>query len=252
MQARAERLDANRTIRCVMRLQAKLRTIDVTRRNHAKASRRAAAACRRNLRPPQGMRREAWVRRFVRARWALQASARLISAGLLTAPGMQRAQRRPMEASRQLQAASGCLFTASGWLSRAAHEIAATNECIALDPANALDAPELLLEFAEDFLFVAEWLDEAMKRIATRQRDVFHGLETGQLVPERAAGRPRIILAPRPVPVRAFLAARDPRAADRISPVLHRRRRTPRPAAVSVPRRSTQGRAPPLSPVCPF
>ncbi|HEX6158791.1 MAG TPA: hypothetical protein VF111_01410, partial [Thermoanaerobaculia bacterium] len=64
-----------------------------------------------------------------------------------------------------------------------------------------------------------------------------------------APRRVRIRVAPRPGAIRAFLLRRQPRVVDRIAPILRRRRRTPRPAAVRVPHRSLLGRAPPLVPI---
>ena len=125
--------------------------------------------------------------------------------------------------------------------------------CIARDPENADGAPEILIETTERCVSMADWLYEVTDQVFAAQEEVLHGLASGTLVPEPPPRRrPRIVLTPRPAPVRAFLRARLPRATDRISPVLRRRRRTPRPAAVTVPRRTSQGRAPPLSPVCPF
>jgi hypothetical protein len=133
----------------------------------------------------------------------------------------------------------------------AARELAEVNACIAREPENAGEVPELLVEAAERWAFMAEWLSESVDRVFTIQEEVLDGLETGTLVPERPADRrPRIVLAPRPVPIRAFLLLRQLRVADRITPVLNRRRRTPRPAAVRVPRPNVLGRAPPLFSVC--
>jgi hypothetical protein len=80
------------------------------------------------------------------------------------------------------------------------------------------------------------------------------GVVSGELVPERDSytRRPRIILAPRPAPLRAFLRRRLPRVRERIGPLHRRRWRIPRPAALRVPQRQTLGRAPPLSRVFAF
>jgi hypothetical protein len=136
---------------------------------------------------------------------------------------------------------------------RAAQELAQTNACIGRDPECPDDLPELLIEATERWVYMAQWLSETADEVFTLHGDVLDGLASGALVPERPRDRrPRIVLAPRPAPVRAFLRARRPRAADRISLVLHRRRRMPRPTAVSVPRSTSQGRAPPLSSFCPL
>jgi hypothetical protein len=196
----------------------------------------------------------AWVRPFRHLHRALDASTRLIAASLAAASRSERrAHRRPIGSSRNLLEAEARLETASVRLGRAARALAETNECLGRDPECAPDLPQLLIEAAQRWVFTAAWLQDAAHAVFTLHADVLEGIALGTLIPERPRERrPRIILAPRPAPVRAFLAARQPRAADRISPVLRRRRRTPRPAAVSVPRRTAQGRAPPLSLVCPL
>jgi hypothetical protein len=140
---------------------------------------------------------------------------------------------------------------ASARLTRAAQELAEATECIGRHPETAAGAPELLLQATERWVHVAETLGGVAEQMFGLQNDLLHGLETGELVPERLAERrPRIVLTSRPAPVCAFLRARQPRVADRISSVLRRRRRTPRPAALRVPQPSSQGRAPPFSPIC--
>ena len=224
----------------------------MTRLKPTRAPKGATGACR-DRRRPQGERRPAWVRPFERANRALRASARLINSSIIAAARSQRgAHRRPIRSSQDLLAVGARLVTASARLVRAAEEIAETNECIGREPERAGGAPELLIQTTERWVFTTQCLSTAAGEIFALHATVLHGLETGTLVPERPAERrPRIILAPRPVPVRAFLRARRRRATDRISPVLQRRRRTPRPAAVKVPRRTSQGRAPPLFSVCP-
>jgi hypothetical protein len=221
------------------------------RRSHAQAPRGAAGRCR-NPRRLQGLRREAWVRPFWRAHRVLDSSFRLIRTSLLTASASRRrARRRPVRASRELHEASALLIRACSRLERAARELAEANACIADEPENSGDAPEIVLVATERWLLMAAWLGESAGRVFSIQHDVLAGLATGALVPERTVERrPRIILAPRPVPIRAFLLLRKPRLVDRIAPLLHRRRRTPRPAGLRVPRRSIRGRAPPLFSVC--
>ncbi len=220
-------------------------------RNHARALRGAAGTCR-DRRRPQGLRREAWVRPFRRVHRALDSSLRLITSSLLTAAASgRRAHRRPIRASVELHEASGRLARASSRLMRAALELAKVNACIAREPEKTGDVPELLVAATERWVFMAGWLSESAGEVFTLQQDVLDGLRTGALEPERPADpRPRIVLAPRPVPIRAFLLLRQPRVVDRIAPLLRRRRRTPRPATLRVPRRSVLGRAPPLFSVC--
>ncbi|HEY0142628.1 MAG TPA: hypothetical protein VGF48_17145 [Thermoanaerobaculia bacterium] len=155
--------------------------------------------------------------------------------------------RRPLRTSRNLHEASGRLVDASDQLMRALRDLAATNECIARAPEEAAAAPELLLDVTERWVVITTLLQQASDGLFALHANVLLGLESGEFVPEQpAARRERIRLAPRPVAIRAFLLRRQPRVVDRIAPILRRRRRTPRPAAVRVPLRSLLGRAPPL------
>lgn len=195
-----------------------------------------------------GLRRKGWVRPFRRAHRALDASVHLICRTLLTAgASSRRAHRRPIQSSRELAEASGLLIQASTRLNWAWRELAEASACAAREPGNAGEVTELLLAATERCVYMAGWLQESAEKVVTLQEDVLEGLRTGNLVPERPADhRPRIVLvAPRPAPIRAFLRLRQPRAVDRVAPLLQRRRRTPRPAALRVPRRSVLGRAPP-------
>ena len=193
----------------------------------------------------------AWFRPYSRAQRALAASIRLIGSTLRTVAGAEHGlHRRPIRTSRNLQEASARLVDASARLRWAAQELAETNECIALEPERAAPVPELLIQATEHWMQVAAWLQQTTAALSAIQGDVLLGLQTGLLVPEHQdESRPRIRLAPRPVPIRAFLLLRQPRVSDRISPILRRRRRMPRPRAVRVPRCSLLGRAPPLFPI---
>lgn len=219
----------------------------MTRTNHAQATRGTPG----NRRRSRGGGGAAWVRPFCRAHRALDASIRLIDSTVRTMRSSERcAARRPVHASRNLDQASARLIDASARLERAARELAETNQCIVREPEQSALVPELLEHAAERFLGIAGWLQQTSDFVFQLQKDVLHGLATGELVPESPAERrPRIRLTPRPAPVRAFLRLRQPRVVDRITPILRRRRRTPRPAAVRVPRRSLLGRAPPLVPI---
>jgi len=178
---------------------------------------------------------------------------RLIDSSLRTLIVSERcAARRPISSSRKLDAASGRLVTASARLSRAAASLVEAHECLAREPESGPGAPAFLIEATTRLLHVGKWLSETADHVFSLHEDVLHGLQTGELVPEQPAQprRRRIVLVPRPAPVRAFLRARLPRVVDRISAVLQRRRRTRLPASLRVPRRTSQGRAPPLFPVC--
>jgi hypothetical protein len=134
----------------------------------------------------------------------------------------------------------------------ARRELAEASEALRREPKQQSgEAPELLDLAAERCQAVAKYIPIAVNEVVLAQVGVLGGLSTGELVPERPSDdRPRIVITPRPLFVRAFLVTRQPRVSDRITPVLLRRRRTPRPAEVRVPRRNLQGRAPPLSLTC--
>jgi len=221
----------------------------MTRPNRARAPEGASGTCR-DRRRPQGERRRAWLRPFVRANRAITASARLITSTILCVSKAERSvRRRPVGASRSIHAATARLVDAGGRLTRAVRDIQRTADCLVLDPERPDDLPELIVEATESVVWLMEWLGEVADDVFARHAAVLGGLESGALVPERPADRrPRIRLAPRPTPIRDFLQARQPRVIDRIASILRRRRRTPRPAALRVPRRSILGRAPPLSP----
>ena len=194
------------------------------------------------------------MRPFQRARRALDACVGLIDSSLRTAAASERGVRqRPIRTSRDLHHVSGRLVDASERLGRAASELSEMLACIGREPERAAGAPELLMGETQRWIQVATWLQEVAGGVFTLHENVLSDLRSGALMPEpEPTRRPRIVLAPRPAPVRAFLRLRLPRTTDRIAPILRRRRRTPRPAALRVPRRSVLGRAPPLSPVCPL
>jgi Tfp pilus assembly protein PilX len=216
---------------------------------HARAPQGASGTSRNRRRQQGGM--PAWMRPFCRASRALDASIRLIGATERTVARSERcAHRLPVRTSRTLQEASARLRDAQARLVRAAQELAAANECLVREPDETELVPELLVHNAQRCLEITVWLQETADGLFSLHEDVLLGLETGTLVPEpeqpAERRRPRIILAPRPASMRAFLLLRQPRVVDRIAPILRRRRRTPRPAALQVPQPSLLGRAPPL------
>jgi hypothetical protein len=224
--------------------------MDVTRANDAQAL-QSAEGTGRDGRGQQGE-RPAWVRPFRRVHRALDASVRLIAASLATAARSERgARRRPIRSSQNLEHAEARLARASARLNLALRELAETTACLGREPESGAGVPALLLEATTRWVLMAQSLDAAASEVFTLHENVLGGLRSGALVPERDTDlRPRIVLAPRPALVRAFLAARQLRAADRISAVLQRRRRASCPAALSVPRHTSQGRAPPASSLC--
>jgi hypothetical protein len=221
----------------------------MTRPNPTAALKRANGKCRK--RRQQGGRRPEWVRPFRRARRALESAVRLIDATMGTVVDFESCvERRPIRTARRLTGGVRQLNAAGRRLLRASRELAEATECLNRSPEpSANDVPKLLEWSSERWQTASHYLELVTKEVVLRQAEVFLGLACGALVPEHPSdSRPRIVLAPRPAPVRAFLALRRrPRVADRISAVLRRRRRALRPAALSVPPRTCQGRAPPLS-----
>jgi hypothetical protein len=221
--------------------------LDVTKANHAQATRGNRRPNRRRGKADD----PAWFRPYCRAEYAMTATIVAIGVTLRKVAGSRRcAHRHPVRASLDLRQAEARLLGASVRWKRAADALAQMTQCIPDDPDSPLSS--MLAHANERWEYVGAWLQQAADDVSALQADVLAGLVTGRLVPEpeRPAGRrPRISVAPRPVPIRAFLLLRQPRVVDRISPILRRRRRTPRPASVRVPRRSLLGRAPPLFPL---
>jgi hypothetical protein len=198
-------------------------------------------------------RRPEWVRPYRRAQQAIDSAASLIFATVHVVMDADRcAKRRPMRTARRLIGKLRGMDVASRLVIVAQREMAKANEALSRDPSQQRgDAPELMELVAERCRAVIENIPIAAGQAVLAHVGILGGLCTGELVPERPSdSRPRIVVTPRPLFVRAFLVIRQPRVADRITPVLLRRRRTPRPAEVQVPRPDVQGRAPPLSLIC--
>lgn len=209
----------------------------------------AAGICRKRRRQ-QGARRPEWVRPYRSAHRALDSAVRLIESTMATVADFERSvERRPVRTARRLTGGVRRLAAAGLRLVRASQELAAATECLDRAPELATgDVPVLVDMASERWQAVSTYLGYVTGQVVLRQVEVLSGLACEELVPEHPSdSRPRIVLAPRPAPVRAFLAVRRPRVADRISVILQRRRRTPRPAALTFPPRTSQGRAPPLS-----
>jgi hypothetical protein len=225
--------------------------LPVTRPNHARAPEGATGVCRERRRP-QGERPPAWVRPYRQVKRALAASERLLDSTLRKMAASERcAHQRPIRASMKLDHAEGWLARVSRDLTRIVDQLAEANACIGLEPERAAEAPALLMAVTVEWLRMSQRLTAVADEVYTLHHDLLDALESGDLVPEPPAEwRARIILAPRPAPVRISLRFRKRRVVDRISPVLQRRRRTPRPAYVSVPQRNCQGRAPPPVSIC--
>ena len=208
---------------------------------------RAVGTCA-NRRRRQGAARPEWVRPYRRAQRALDSSVSLIFS-LVTAAGdaSRCAKRHPVRTARRLTRGVRQMAVAQLRLVDAQRQLAVAGECLSRAPEQLRgEAPELLDLAAERCESVAKYIGLAVTEAVVAQMDVLARLATGELDTQR----PRILIKPRPTPVRDFLDRRQPRVADRISHILRRRRRTPRPAALRVPRRSIRGRAPPCSSTC--
>jgi hypothetical protein len=224
----------------------------MTRPYSARRPKGAAGACRSH-RARKAAPRPEWVRPYRRAQRALDASAGLILAILHTIDAAGRcAERRPIGTARSLTRAIRQMVAASRRVFDARRDLAEAKRFLRRMPKGQTgDAPELVELAAERCRAVARAILLATSEVLVAQTDVMEGLATGELVPEHPSDAcPRIVITPRPIAVRAFLAVRRPRAADRITAILLRRLRTPRPAEVRAPSRSLRGRAPPLFSTC--
>ena len=214
----------------------------MTKPNDAQAT---DGTLRRNR--PRRKGRYAYIRPLLRAEGAIEASLWLIEATRRAVARAERcAHRRPVRTSRNFRKAAARLHKVSKRLVWAAEDLAETKECIAGQPA--MEVIQYAVAYSTGrWVETAASLHQAEDDVFALQEEVRLGLQTGVLVPERPAGsRPRIRLAPCLVPIGAFLLLRQPRVIERIAPILRRRRHTPRPASVRVPRRNLLGRAPPL------
>ncbi len=193
------------------------------------------------------------MRPYRRAQRALESTIGLVFATFYAAiASEQSAKRRPLRAAQKLNQAVRKMALAVLRLVDARRRLAEAQACLqGLPEHEAAEARELFEALAERCDTVAAYIPLAVSDAVLVQMDVIEGLATGELVPEHPSdSRPRIVLKPRVIPVRAFLAARQRRVSQRIGPILRRRRRIPRPAENQVPRPDIQGRAPPLSSIC--
>ncbi len=217
--------------------------------------------CRTSRRRGEAPRGKEWVRPYKRAQRALDnASSMLISTVHRVADAGYCASR-PVRSTRILIGALRQVTVASLQYAEAQRCLAEAIDAFDHTPPELQDgdAPLLFELAAERSQTVERYIYVATQEVLLGQAEILQGVAAGELDPEdpsedASAVRPRrrvIVVTPRPLFVRAFLAARRrPRTADRITPVLRRRRRTPLPAEVRVPRRNLRGRAPPLSSTC--
>jgi hypothetical protein len=213
-------------------------------------SKQALIGVSRKRRRRQAGRRPEWVRPYRKAQRKLDSAVRLLVSSMDAASVSERSlERRPVLTAQRLNGGARHVAAAELRLLEAKQGLDAAAEWVAREPEQAAGDAALIVELAaERWQAVTNYLHYATNEVLLRQVEVLAGLVCGELVAEHPSDRrPRIVVAPRPVPVRAFLAVRRPRVVDRISAILQRRRRTPRPAALTVPPRTCQGRAPPLS-----
>ncbi|HEX9985634.1 MAG TPA: hypothetical protein VGF69_20415 [Thermoanaerobaculia bacterium] len=218
--------------------------------NDERAPKSATTACRERRHPQSGQAAgPAWVRPLRRAQRALDRSARLMASGVTVAARSERAaQWRPIRSSQNLEHAETRLSMAASRLGQVAKELAEITACLEREPETGAGAPEQFMAIMQRWMVMSLSLGQVSSTVFALHENMLAGLASGELVAERVPGSPlRILLTPRPAPIRVSLSVRLSRAADRISIALKRRRRANRPAAVSVPRRASQGRAPPLS-----
>jgi hypothetical protein len=166
----------------------------------------------------------------------------------------------PIRSTKKLIRAMHHVSVASQQYDEAERWMAEATEAFGHAPPEQLDgeAAELLEMAAERCHTVLRFLHVAATEVLLGHTEIYNGVQSGEVVPEDpqdvTEDGPRrrvIVIRHKPLFVRAFLAARrQPRIANRIAPILRRRRRTPLPAEVRVPRRNLLGRAPPLSSTC--
>jgi hypothetical protein len=212
--------------------------------------------CRREA--PAG---KEWVRPLKRTQRMLDNAASMLVQSVYTVLDAGCCARFPIRSAKKLIGALHHVKVAARQYAEAEGFLIEAAEAFGHAPPELLDgeAAELLEMAAERCHTVRQYIHVAVQEVLLGHTEISDGVASGELVPEDPSqelseDRPRrrvIVTTPRPLFVRAFLAARrQPRVSDRIAPLLRRRRRTLLPAEVRVPRRNLLGRAPPLSSTC--
>jgi hypothetical protein len=218
-----------------------------------------SGTCRSSRRRGEAPRGKEWIRPYKLAQRMLDNAASMLISSARTVADAGCCAHRPIESTRKLNAALHQANVAARQYDEAERYLSEATAAFAgtLPELRSADAPELLEMVAERGEAVHRYLYVAVNEVLLGQKEIVQGVEAGELVPEDAQEladpRPRrrvIVIRHRPLFVRAFLAARQPRVSDRIAPLLQRRRRTRLPAEVRVPKRSLRGRAPPVSSTC--
>lgn len=216
----------------------------------------ASGTCRSSRRRGEAPRGQEWVRPYKLAQRKLDNAASMIISSVRTVADAGGCADRPIESTRKLIRAIRQATVAAEQHAEAEHYLTEAAAAFELTPPELQsgDAPGLLELAAERCETVHRYLYVAANEVVLGHAEIFHSVESGEVVPEDlATSGPRrrtIVIRHNPLFVRTFLAARRQRAADRITPLLQRRRRTRLPAEVRVPKRSLRGRAPPLSSTC--
>ncbi|HYC90288.1 MAG TPA: hypothetical protein VEO54_13815 [Thermoanaerobaculia bacterium] len=202
-----------------------------------------------------------WVRPFKQTQRMLDNAASMLVQSVHTVADAGCCAHLPIRSTKKLIRALRQVNVATRQYAEAERFLVEATEAFAQAPPELLDgeAAELLEMATERCHTVGQYIHVAAQEVLLAHTEIFDGVASGELVPEEPSqelpeDRPRrrvIVITPRPLFVRAFLAARrQPRVGDRIAPLLRRRRRTLLPAEVRVPRRNLLGRAPPLSSTC--
>ena len=202
-----------------------------------------------------------WVRPFKQTHRMLDNAASMILQSVHTVVEAGCCARFPIRSTRKLIRALHQVSVATKQYFEAERFLSEATEAYEQAPPELVneEVAEMLEMASERCRTVGEYIHVAAREVYLGQTEILDSVASGEVVLEDPAqaqseDRPRrrvIVLTPRPLFVRAFLAARrQPRVGDRIAPLLRRRRRTLPPAEVRVPRRNLLGRAPPLSSTC--
>jgi len=162
------------------------------------------------------------------------------------------AAEHPLLVSRRLQRVAGWLQEASEQLGRGADDLRATNDYVALAPAFAADAPELMIVATAHWIGAAAMLAQVSERLDdsfTSLMDYVKGgtapLDLSELFPKPSPAPRRISFAVRN-PSLAFLSREN----RRVFCIHVRRQRSARVTVAEAPRRIFRGRAPPIVSTC--
>jgi hypothetical protein len=198
------------------------------------------------------VRRLSWTRPFRRTRQAIDRSLRLIEeSGRVIEAAERFAAHRPLRAAREYERVSGWLDEATAQLLYAVRALTVTTAKIALSPAQASDAPPLLLEAAVRWAGAAGKLAVLSNRLDDTFDIILDAVAGGTPLDFSQLFRKPIVTAQvirlRPVPERR-LSSGD----GAIYVIRDRRRRSVRITVAEAARRIFRGRAPPLAATCPL